>query len=789
MKTLDRKLWRDLRTLRGPAIAILLILACGVASFVAVFTAYRGLKGSRDAYYERYRMADLWAPVKRAPRALLERLEGVAGIRRVEARISFEVTLDVAEADLPSTARVVSVPDRPQGSLNDLHLVRGRWFDGDGDREVIVAEKFALVHGLGPGDRIAVLLNNRKVRLRIVGTAQSPEFVYMIRGGGDMLPDPENFTVLWVSRTFAEAVFDFGDSANEFVASLAPGAREEEVIDACDRLLDRYGSLGAYARRDQLSSRFLADEIRGLQGLATMVPAIFLGVAAFVLHMLLRRLVRTQRTQIAVFRAFGYSTGSVVSYYLKFALLVGVGGALLGAGFGLWMGRGLIGVYREFYSFPILHFEVDGLVLGLALSFSLGAALVGAGGAALGAARLVPAEGLRPESPPLYRRILAERVPALWRRLGFAARMVLRRVIRAKWRSAATVLGVAFSAAIVMLSFFPPDSTAVIIDHQYRLTERQQVRVGFESERGRGALHELRSLEGVRAVEPEFGVAVRLRHGWRMRRTAIQGLEAGQTLRGLLDRDLRAVPLPRDGLLLSAKLADLLGVGVGDEVAVEVLTGRKPRFLAPVENVVEEHTGTFAYADLSRLSRWVGEEMALTSALLTVDGPALRDLGGRLKRIPAVAAVSLKERNVRMFRDTIEATQDIMTFVLILFAGIIAFGVIYNSARIAFAERERELGSMLVLGFTHREAAIVLIGENLLLAALGTIPGIGIGAYFCWLLTRLYDTDLFRFPFVLHPRTIFWTLLTVLGFALLANLAVARRLRSIDLVAVLKTTE
>jgi len=245
----------------------------------------------------------------------------------------------------------------------------------------------------------------------------------------------------------------------------------------------------------------------------------------------------------------------------------------------------------------------------------------------------------------------------------------------------------------------------------------------------------------------------------------------------------------RDGLLLSAKLADLLQVRVGDEVAVEVLTGRKARFLAPVENVVEEHTGTFAYADLSRLSRWVGEEMALTSALLTVDRPALRDLGRRLKEIPAVAAVSLKERNVRMFRDTIEATQDIMTFVLILFAGIIAFGVIYNSARIAFAERERELGSMLVLGFTHREAAAVLMGENLLLAILGTIPGIGIGAWFCWLLTRLYDTDLFRFPFVLHPRTIFWTLSTVLGFALLANLAVARRLRRIDLVAVLKTTE
>jgi len=789
MRALDRKLLRNLGSMKGQVVAIVLIIACGVASFVTVITAYRGLKASRNTYYERYRMADVFATVKRAPRSVLRDLERVPGVRRAEGRIVFEVTIDLPELAQPCSGRVLSVPDRRRRIINDLHLVRGDWFTGDGTREVIVSDGFARIHGLQIGDELRVLMNNKKEGLRIVATALSPEFVYLIRGAGDILPDPEHFTVLWMSETFAEGVFDFEDAMNDVVASLGRGAQTQDVIDAFDHVLDRYGGYGAYAQKDQASDRYLSAEIQGLEASATMTPTIFLAVAAFVLNMLMRRLVRTQRTQIAVFRAFGYSTRDLAFHYLGLALLVGLLGGAAGIGLGLYFAHYVLEAYREFFSFPVLEFGVDPVAVPLGLAISLGFAALGALGAVREAVRLEPAEGMRPESPHVYRRSLIERIPFLWRRLGFTSRMVVRRLSRAKWRAAATVFGVSLSVSILLLTFFSYDAMFALMDTQFRLVERQDVHVTFHDERSRAALYEVRRLEGVRHAEPELAVAVNLVNGWRKRQTALIGLEGRHDLYGLLDAEQRAIPLPEEGLLLSSKLADLLGVGVGDEVEVRVLTGRKPVFLAPVTSVVEEYMGVTAYADLHTLSRWIGESMVVTGVRLLVDPRREEALGHELKDLPAVAGVTFKSQTERVFQDTIAESQNIMLGILLLFAGAIIFGVLYNAARIALAERHRELGALRVLGFTHREASILLSSENLLLAVLAVPPGLALGTLFSWWLTKAYETDLYRFPFVLTAESVFHTVVITLAFAVLASLAVLRRLRRLDLVEVLKDRE
>jgi putative ABC transport system permease protein len=789
MRVLHIKLLRNLGSMKGQITAIVLIIACGVASFVTVVTAYRGLEESRDAYYRRYRMADVFAPLKRAPRSVLHDLEEVAGVRRVEGRIVFEVTIDLPDLVQPASGRIISVPDRRGQIVNDLHLTRGRWFTTDGDREVIVSDRFAELHGLEVGDVLRVVMNDKKEALRIVGRALTPEFVYLIRGGGEFLPDPKHFTILWLSESFAEAAFDFEDACNDVVATLSRNADAAEVIRRFDDRLDRYGGAGAYEREDQLSNRFLSDEIDGLRGSATMVPAIFLGVAAFVLHVLMGRLVRTQRAQIAILRAFGYATRDLVVHFLQVALLVGVLGAVLGIAVGLFFARYVLGVYREFFDLPVLAFGVDGVAVGAGLLVSIVFSALGALGALRAAARLDPAEGLRPASPHVYHRTFLERLGILWRRLGFATRMILRNISRTKVRATVTISGVALAASILLLSFFGQDAMEVLMDTQFRLVDREDARVTFFEERGREALYEIRRLEGVRRAEAELIVGVRLRNGWRSRRTGITGLDPDHSLVGLLDRDLRPVALPRDGLLLSRKLADLLGLRVGDVVDVEVLYGRKQRFRAPIESVVDEYLGVFAYARLDTLSRWIGEEDVLTGARLIVDPDHAEDLGAALKDQPTVASVSFKSQTVRNFRETIARSQDTSNTVLILFAGIIAFGVLYNAARISLSERERELGSLRVLGFNRREVGAVLAGENLLLAVLALIPGLGLGAFFAWLLTRLYETDLYRFPFVIHADSVLWTILVILFFAALANAAVIRRLNRMDVVEVLKARE
>jgi putative ABC transport system permease protein len=789
MRTLNRKLLRDLRTMRGQVVAIVAIIACGIAAYLTVVIAYRGLTRMRQEYYRDYRMADLFATVKRAPRSVVRDLESIPGVRRVSGRILFEVTVDLVDLPLPVTGRVISVPDRRRRILNDLHLTRGRWFEGDGDREVVVADRFAREHGLEVGDVLRVVMNNKKESLRIVATALSPEFVYLIRGGGEVLPDPRHFTVLWVSESFAEAIFDFEDACNDFVATLDREARLEDVIDGFDARLDRFGSIGAYGRKDQLSHRSLNDEIEGLRGTATMIPTIFLGVAAFTLNMLMRRLVQTQRTQLALLRAVGYGLASVVGHYLKFALLVGGAGALAGSLLGLWFARGMAEMYRAFFDFPRLVFHSEPSLLLVAFAVSLGFSALGALGAVHSAARLDPAEGMHPPSPRSYRRTWAEAIGWLWGRIGFTGRMILRNVARTKLRSAVTVTGVSLAASILLLGFYGPDTMDELMDRQFRMVERQDIRVTFHAEQGRKAIYELCRLDGVRMVEGEQGLGVRLRNGWRSRRTGIAGIERGQGLHALLDDDLRPVALPDEGILLSRKLADLLAVRPGDAIEVEVLTGRKQRFTVLVASVVEEYLGMFAYANLDTLSRWIGEERVVSGALLRVDPLRVEELGRRLKELPAVASVAVKARTLQSFRETIAASQGIMTSVLILFAGTICFGVIYNTARISLSERQRELGSLRVLGYTHAEVARLLMGENLLLTGCALPFGIGLGLLFCWFLTIFYDTDLYRFPFVVKPPTILKAIVVVAVFTLLANLAVRRKAARLDLVEVLKARE
>jgi len=789
VKSLDRKLLRDLSRMKGQVTAIIVIVICGVASWVSVLSTWRGLVDSRDAYYREYRMPDVFAPVKKAPARVAERLERVPGVRRVRARISFDVTIDVEGVDEPCVGRVLGLPEDDRRSIGGVHLTKGNWFSGRGEREVIVGDRFAKEHGLEPGDLLSLVMNDRKQSLRIVATALSPEYVYMIRGAADLLPDPDHFTALWVGDTFAEAVFDFEDSANEFLATLTAEADERAVVAAFDEELDRYGRLGAYGLADQVSNQYLTNEIEGLKGTATMVPTIFLGVAAFVLNMLLGRLVRTQRTVIALFRAFGHGTAAIAAHYLKFALLIGGLGCLAGTGLGLWFGAEMLEVYQEFYTFPVMRFPFEWEILLSGALVSLAFSALGALSASRSAARIQPAEGLRPEAPGVYRPTVVERWRWLWRHLGFSWRMVIRNVRRARLRSMLTVSVVAVSASILLLAMYMDDSIRALATFQYEKIERQDVRVAFGDEKGRAALYELRRLPGVRRAEPELVVPVDLVNGHRKKRTGITGIWSESRLRGFVDRRRRPVPRPVHGLVLSSKLAEILAVEPGGTVEVRVLTGRKQEFRATVEGTIDEYIGTNAYADLDALSRWIDEESVLTSAVLLADGARTRELARTLKNLPAVESVAFTEQTREVFDETLAASIGIMTGILTFFAGVISFGVIYNASRIALAERERSLASMRVLGFTETEVARVLSRENLLLAVLAIPFGLGLGLLFCWALVVVYDTELFRFPFFVSPGSLAFTAAGVVGFAVVANLAIRRRIRKLEIVEVLKSRE
>ena len=788
MRALDRKLVRDLWQLKGQAVAIGLVIASGVAVFVMSLCTLGTLRKTQEAYYERYRFADVFTHLKRAPNSLAERIAGLPGVAQVQTRVVVNVTLDVEGMTEPAVGRLVSVPDRQAPGLNGLYLRSGRYIEPGRDGEVLVSEGFATAHRLRPGDRVLAVINGRRQQLRIVGVALSPEYVYQIREG-DVLPDDRRYGVFWMGYTELSSAFDMRGAFNDVALTLESGASEPEVLGRLDRLTEPYGGLGAFGRADQPSHKFVSNEINELRGMALVVPAIFLSVAAFLLNVVLSRLISTQREQIAALKAFGYTRWEITLHYLKLVLLIVTAGVILGVAVGARLGLGLAELYTRFFRFPVFEFHLDPTVVLLAFLVSAAAGVVGTLGALRRAARLPPAEAMRPEPPAAYRPTLLERI-GLQRLVPPVARMILRQIERRPLRSLLSCLGIALAVAVLVLGYFSVDALDYVMESQFELAEREDLTVSLVEPRSSRALSDLESLPGVRHCEPFRTVPARLRFGHRSRRLGIMGLEAEGELYRLLDVHRHPVALPADGVVLSKKLAELLGVGPGEVLTVEVLEGSQPVRTVAVAALVEDFAGLSAYMDIRAVNRLMREGRVVSGAFLAVEPGQAERLYSTLKATPEVAGVTVKRAALNSFRQTVAENLLRMRLFNVLFAGVIACGVVYNSARIAVAERARELATLRVIGFTRAEISLILLGELALLTLVAIPAGMALGYGLAAAVIRLaYDTELFRIPLIITRSTYGFAAAVTLMAALVSGLIVLRMLDRLDLVAVLKSKE
>ncbi|BCS34790.1 permease [Luteitalea sp. TBR-22] len=787
LRALDRKLLRDLWRLRGQAIAIGAVMAVGLAMFVAYLSTFASLQLTQQAYYERYRFADVFATVRRAPLSLRSRLEGIAGVARVDLRVVADVTLDLPTLVEPATGRLVSIPVPHVPVLDDVFLRRGRYPEPGRPDEVLVSEGFALAHRLGPGSIVPALINGRRRPLQVVGVALSPEYVYTVRPG-DVIPDASRFGIIWMAREALGAAFDMEGAFNDVTMALAPGASEPAVLAAVDDILRPWGGLGAIPSRLQISNWSLSNELDQLRGFGLIVPAIFLAVAAFLLNVVLTRIVAVQREQIAALKALGYSSGALGWHYVTWSLVVGAGASVTGLVAGAWMGGGIIGMYNDYFRFPILLYRMPPAVAAAAVAISLVASALGALGAVRRAVRLPPAEAMRPEPPARYRASLVERL-GLGAWLGPAARMVVRNLERQPLRAATSIIGVALSAALLVVGLFFVDAMAEMIRVQFDLVQRQDVTVALVEPRGAQALHDLARLPGVVALEPMRVVAARLHAAQRSRQVAITGLPADPMLHRVVDVSGHVRQVPVAGLVLSRALADALQVRAGDGLDVELLEGRRRRAVVPVAGVVDEYLGLSAYMSQQALAALAGEGPVVSGAHLRVDPQQAAILHRRLKVLPAVAGVALTEAMVESFDKTLGETMGVMIAFNVLFAGIIAFGVAYNAARVSLSERSRELASLRVLGFTRGEISAILLGELAVVTLLAVPIGLLIGYGLAWVVVTAFQTEMYRFPLAVAPRTFAIAAAVAIAASALSGLVVRRQLDHLDLVGVLKTRE
>ncbi len=787
MGALDRKLFRDLWRLRGQVLAIALVIASGVAVLVMSFSAIEALETTGTAYYERYRFADVFAGVERAPEKIARRVANIPGVQNVETRIAKFATLDIAGFEEPVIGQLVSIPEDGQSTLNRLALRTGRLISPGRSDEIVLSEPFAEEHGLVPGDQLQALMNGKKRTLDIVGIALSPEFVYAI-GPGQLVPDEKRFGVIWMSRDALEAAYDLDGAFNDLSLTLLRGVNVDDVISRLDTLLDRYGGVGAFARADQVSNFFLTNEIEQLRSIASILPAIFLGVAAFLSNIVVARLIAIERAEIGLMKAFGYSNFDVGWHYAKMVIVMAGIGVVIGWMAGAWLGRFNTEVYAEFFRFPFLLFRPSPAVFALAGVISMGAALLGTLGAVRRAVVLPPAEAMRPPAPPLYRKTRL-RSEYLERWLDQPTRIILRQVLRWPVRSLLTATGVGLALAVLITSLQWLDSIDGIVDIFFHEAQRQDVTVGLVEAQSSTVLAELERLPGVLAVEPERAVSVKFRVGVRTHRGAIQGVVSEPNLSLVFDSEGGALRVPPDGLVLSTELAKKLDVVRGDIVEARVLEGRRPILHLPVVDLFETYLGTPAFMNIAALNRALKDGPHVETIHMLVDRTAEPALFAELKDLPDVAGVIQKRAAIDTFYETVGETLLIQVTFFIAFGCTLAFGVVYNSMRIALSERGREFATLRVLGFGRAEISYILIGEASLLIFVGLPLGCLAGYALAWQITSEFGNELFRVPLVLNPSTFGIAVLVGLAASVASAVIVRQRLDRLDLISVLKTRE
>ena len=787
MSLLDRKLLRDINAMRGQVITISLLVAAGVAVFVGAVSTYDSLLSGRDRFYADARFPQIFVALKRAPLSIVTRLNAVAGVAAVEPRIVRDVIVDWPASALPVSARMVSLVQAGEESLARLYLRRGIAPEPGDAGSAAINEAFAETNGVTPGQDIRVLLNGRVQRFHISGVALSPEYVYAVKPGLP-IPDDRLYAILWVDRSAAEAAFDMKGAFNDAVVSLAPGADPKPVIAELDRLLEPYGSVGAVERRDQPSNRFLEDELNQQKVMSITIPFIFFGVAAFLLNGALGRLVAAQREQIAALKALGFPTIPLTLHYLKLVAVIVLIGSALGIVGGFAFGEAIIGSYHGFFRLPELPFKLTLWSAAVGIAISLAAASLGVLTALRSVVSLAPAVAMRPAAPLRFRRSWIEALLPT-KAQNPRRMMVMRNISGRPLRTVLTVVGIACAVPMMVLGLFWRDAIDQMIEVQFNMVERGNTMVTFPRPLDRTIIRDLSREAGVLAVEGQRIVPVRLRAGHRSYLTSVIGLPTGGELRRPHDAALRPIEVSPDGITLTHRLADRLGVAAGDVVTVEAMEGRRQKRNLPVSATVDETIGMASYMEIDTLNRFTGEGAVVSAATMYVEPTAVLDLARRFKSLPTIESVTMKAYTLSSFLDKIAGLVFVSAGVLTLFAVIIVVGVIYNSVRIGLQERAWELASLRVLGFTRAEVAGILFGEFAIEIAVGIPIGLGLSQGVIGLIARLHSNESFQIPAVIEPRTYLIAASVVLATAVASAYIVRRRVDQLDLVAALKTRE
>jgi putative ABC transport system permease protein len=782
---LQRKLLRDLAASRGLFLAVASVIFLGVTFFGASFMAFQNLSGSYDFTYEELRFADFTVKVIEAPPEAVDSLKAVPGVSAVTGRLNTDIRLTFP-ADGPKSllARVISLPADTRPAVNDVKVEEGSYLPPDDVHTLLVEKSFAEHHGLKPGDTLLLGPGGQEASFTVAGIVTSPEYIWPAKSRQEILASPETFGVVFVPDDTVPQLLG-QPFINEFAIIVNATAESEAVIAAVEEVLTPYQVLDLVTRENQPSNAALSLDLQEFGELAEVFPLLFLTMGALATYILLTRIVYNQRTQIGLMRAVGYPRRRILAHYLSFALVIGLVGSVAGTIAGLLLSGAVTKLYISILGLPFTQTEIHWLAIEEGIFIGLLPTLIAGILPALAASRLSPAAAMRTPPPATGRKLLLERIFPFLRGLSTIWKIPLRNIFRKRGRSLYTIIGVAVGVSLILVSASFLDSMESLLGLQFDRIQKYDAQVLFASPQPAGLEATVQGWDEVKEAQPVLYVPTRLEHDGTSYSTQTVGLLAESNLFGLYSDNGERVKVGSDSILLAEGLKGVLDIETGDTVSLRSATGTLELAVA---GFVKQPMGSLGYVSLEQAQQLAGGQGVISGLMLAVEPQHLDSIREKAFGIPATGSVELTLETQQQIDELLGFLGAFM-WVMLGFGAALALAIVFTTVTVNILERRREVATMRTLGEGRSRIVAMLSAENLMLGALGLIPGLplgyGLAAYFF----TLFQTDIFSFDLVIFTRTYLLAIGVVILIVLLSQIPGIRQLNRIDLARVIKEQE
>ncbi len=787
-----KKFYRDLGESKGQFISVLAVVIIGVMFFTGLYSALEGLSGAGKRYFEEYRLGDLWGSMYRAPEGAVKRIEAIPGAKLVTGRVVQDVRISMGERE--AMVRLISLPDKKMNVVNDIQLKSGSYFSADAGNQCIVSEDFFKAHHLTMGQTIEPIVNGDRVKLKVVGTAKSPEYTYEIREASELIPDPERFGVVYVKKSYLQSVLDFKGSINDVSVLLDQQSNIKKVKEQMEKVLKQYGLTGIVEKKNQISYSMFSTDVSSLESMAAIFPMLFFIASAVIIYITMTRMIENQRTLMGVFKALGYSNRDIMLHYQTYPILVGVLGSIIGSLMGVFLvGKGLLSLFNMLYNLPTgdtaFHLEIILPASLLALLFCVAAGY----NACRKELQLVPAESMRPKAPASGKKLFLENLRLLWGNINFSWKIILRNLFRYKKRSAMASIGIVFSTVLLLVALGFQNSIDYLMQEQFYEIQRFDIKINLSRMMNVDELAYIKSIDNIKSVEPILESGMEITNGWMKKDIGITALGKASKLYGVFDLEGNPAALPQEGILLPKRLMDTLNLKTGEKVYLRSFYPGKnedrDKKAVIVKGITSQFIGQSAICSTEYLNYLFNEGMVTNAAYIKLETPeSEKEVIQRLKDILTISTIQSKSEVIANTEKTMKSMSSIIVF-MVLGAGILAFAVIYNVTNINIFERRREIATLSVLGFTSAELKSLVFNENFFLSIFGALVGIPPGEFLTDLVITMQASENMYLPAVLNPSSYLIAVLMIIVFTIMANLLLTRKILSINMVESLKSAE